>query len=265
MEIGIFSWFGFPMPPIECAKLLRQSGYRSVMLWWADDHADVNGPKERHPDLYRAEGLRVVNMHTPFADSNSLWTDTLKGQAVEDTLSACLEDCACYDIPTAVVHLTEGRNPPEANAIGLQRVARLTEKAERLGVTIALENLRYPRYLAYVFEAVASDKLQFCYDSGHENCRCPELDLLARYGDKLAALHLHDNDGTDDQHLLPFDGTTPWERVAAHIKRLKYRGDLTLEIDRFHGNNPGYTAQAFLEEGMARARRLLRMIEQAGE
>lgn len=263
MEIGIFSWFGFPMPPADCARLLRQTGYRSVMLWWADDHADVNGPKELQPERFRAEGLRIDNMHTPFADSSSLWLDNLRGQTMEDLLSACLDDCGRYGIPTAVVHLTEGRNPPPPSAVGLGRVARLTEKAERLGVTIALENLRYPQYLDHVFAAIASDRLRFCYDSGHENCRCPDRDLLAQYGGKLAALHLHDNDGSDDQHLLPFDGTVPWARVAAHLKRLNYRGDLTLEIDKFHGNNPDYTAQAFLEEGMLRARRLLRMIEQA--
>ncbi len=32
------------------------------------------------------------------------------------------------------------------------------------------------------------------------------------FKDKIFALHLHDNDQTHDQHLLPFDGTMDWEK-----------------------------------------------------
>ena len=260
MDIGIFSWFGFSIPMIERAKLMRETGYKSVMLWWADDHKDTDGPKEKHPETFRSEGLNIVNIHAPSADANQLWTDTLRGQAMEDTLSDCLDDCRKFDIPVAVVHLTEGQNPPAPNDIGLQRMKRLTEKAETFGIDIALENLRYPHHLDFVYERIQSDRLKFCYDSGHENCRSPHIDLLEKYGDKLVALHIHDNDGTDDQHILPFDGTTPWERVAAHLKRLRYPGDLTLEIESL-GNNPACTAREFLEAGINRARRLEKMIE----
>ena len=35
-------------------------------------------------------------------------------------------------------------------------------------------------------------------------------------GDKLIALHLHDNDGISDQHLLPFDGTVNWKNIMEY-------------------------------------------------
>ena len=261
MDIGIFAWFGYTLPMEERVTLIREAGYRSVMLWWGDEHRDVDGPKELQPALFRAHGLRIANVHAPFGEASQLWTDTLRGQAMEDTLVACLRDCSAFDIPVAVVHLTEGQNPPPPNAIGLARMRRLAEKAESLCVDIALENLRYPQYLDYVYERIPCARLKLCYDSGHENCRSPQLDLLAKHGHRLAALHLHDNDGTDDQHILPFDGTTPWDRIAAHLRRLRYPGDLTLEIDSFHGAYPAYTAEAYLAEGMRRAQRLQHMIE----
>jgi sugar phosphate isomerase/epimerase len=59
-------------------------------------------------------------------------------------------------------------------------------------------------YIDNIFKNIKSDRLKFCYDSGHENCFTPGADFLAKYGDKLAALHHHDNDGSSDQHLLPF-------------------------------------------------------------
>ena len=49
--------------------------------------------------------------------------------------------------------------------------------------------------------------------------------------------------------------------TAAHLKRLRYAGDVALEIDKFHGNNPAHTAREFLEDDMRRARRLKKMTE----
>jgi len=261
MDIGIFSWFGFSIPMKERAGLIRETGYQSVMLWWSDEYKDIDGPKESQPEIFRSEDLHIVNMHTPFYDANELWTDTLRGQAMEEVLSACIADCDTFGIPVAVIHLTEGQNPPEPNTVGLERLMRLTERAERFGIDIALENLRYPRHLEFVYSHIQSKHMKFCYDSGHENCRTPHIDFLQKYGDRLAALHLHDNDGTDDQHILPFDGTVPWDRVAAHLRSLRYSADLTLEIDMHYGNHAAYTAREYLAEGMNRAKRLREMIE----
>ena len=71
-DIGIFSWFGFSIPMLERAKLIHETGYKSVMLWWADDHKETDGPKEKHPEICHSEGLGIVNIHTPSADANHL-------------------------------------------------------------------------------------------------------------------------------------------------------------------------------------------------
>lgn len=257
-SIGVHSWFGYQIPMPERAWLIREAGYKSVMLWWGDDHTAVDGPKKTHPQWFRAQGLGIVNIHMPFSDINSLWRDTLDGQQMVDTLAACLADCRIHEIPTAVMHLTSGDAPPEPNALGLERAKYLVDRAECLGVNLALENLRKPRYLEFIFDRIQSARLGFCYDSGHEHCWSPELDLLEKYGDKLMALHLHDNDGTGDQHLLPLEGSVPWARIMAHLTRLQYPGDLTLEIAGQSGPiAPGYTPEAYLAEGMRRAKRLL--------
>jgi hypothetical protein len=84
-------------------------------------------------------------------------------------------------------------------------------------VTIALENIFDHRCLTYVFDRVASPNLGFCYDAGHRNCKEPDIDLLSLFGDKLVALHLHDNDGTGDQHRVPFEGKIDWKEQMSRI------------------------------------------------
>ncbi len=260
MGVGIFSWFGFALPMAERARMIRDAGFQSVMLWWGDDHRSVDGPKEAQPELFRKTGLRVVNVHTPFNGINNLWLDNLEGQSLVETLLSCIDDCGTYEIPAAVVHLSHSETPPAPGELGFLRIERLLERAERKGVDIALENLRQPSYLDHVFQRLRSDRLKFCYDSGHANCWAKGMDLLPMYGDKLVALHLHDNDGTDDQHRLPFDGTVRWPEVIKKIQASAYRGDLTLELNADGPYLTHYTAESYLSEAMARAQKLLALM-----
>ena len=48
--------------------------------------------------------------------------------------------------------------------------------------------------------------------------------------DKIFAVHLHDNDKSDDLHLLPFEGTIDWESVITKLKQCNYQGPVTLEL-----------------------------------
>ena len=47
---------------------------------------------------------------------------------------------------------------------------------------------------------------------------------------RIFAVHLHDNDKSDDQHLLPYDGTVNWNLVVDKLKDCNYNGPITLEL-----------------------------------
>jgi sugar phosphate isomerase/epimerase len=257
MELCIFTWFGFRYPFEEIIKLIKEAGFQSVMTWWGDEPDDSALPKERQPDIVRKAGLHLENTHFAFGEVNSLWEDTPNGQEIFRKYCSYVDDCKTHEIPTAVMHAATGKNPPPYGQLGLDRFKRLVEKAEKCGVNIALENVRNPEYMDYIFANIDSGRLKFCYDCGHENCFTPGVDFLAKYGDKLAALHLHDNDGTGDQHLLPFKGTVNWKRIMTQLKGLKFSGPLAFEIDaQFTDVSKEYTASEYLSEAVNRARKL---------
>jgi sugar phosphate isomerase/epimerase len=132
--------------------------------------------------------------------------------------------------------------------LGLDRIKYLVDLAEKKNVNIALENLKRPEYLQFVFQNIQSGRLGFCYDSGHENCYSKGTDLLSMYGNKLMALHLHDNDGTGDQHRIPGEGTINWDIVVRKIKKTTYRGAVTLEVtNEFSEMYSDISAQEFLK------------------
>ena len=73
-------------------------------------------------------------------------------------------------------------------------------------MTLSLENTWRADYLTHVWEAFPGVKeLGFCFDTSHANLR-DQFYLLEKYGDRLSALHISDNDGSGDQHRPPFDG-----------------------------------------------------------
>ena len=99
------------------------------------------------------------------------------------------------------------------------------------GVRIAIENLSRDNFdaLERVFALYGSDFLGLCYDSGHGNVAGNGLDRLERVKDRLLSVHLHDNDGTGDQHKLAGDGTVDWPRLARLLAASAYRKPLSFE------------------------------------
>ena len=232
MNLSIVDYFGYNLPPQERLRLIKEAGFGGVMLLWADYFdKDYN----LFPEYARNIGLHIENAHAPYLRANDLWEDSIDGQAAFDELVTCIKECAAHGIPTVVMHPenksgTETVELPQDFSIGLDRMTRLVDTAERLEISIAVENMSRLEYLDVIFKDIQSDNLGFCFDSGHWNVFTPKVDLLSLYGHKLKAVHLHDNDGIDDLHALPFSGNIDWNDITAKLAKSSYPGTAALEI-----------------------------------
>ena len=232
MNLSIVDWFGYNLAPRDRMRAIKEAGFSGVMLLWAD-YFDKD--YKLFPEYARNAGLNIDNAHAPYQNANFLWEDTIRGKEAYQEIIACLEDCAAYNIPTLIMHPenktgTETVGLPHDFSIGIERIKRIVETAERLNLNIAMENMSRPEYLEHIFKNIKSQRLGFCFDSGHCNVFTPNVDFLALYGDKLMALHLHDNDGSEDWHALPFTGNIKWSDIAAKLKKLSYEGAIALEV-----------------------------------
>jgi L-ribulose-5-phosphate 3-epimerase len=225
MKVGIFSWFSYSLPIEDRLRMIKDAGFDATSLWWGDENRHLQ------PEIARKLGLEIDNIHTPFTHPNDLWLDRLDGEEYLNMLLQCVEDCAQHTIPIAVIHVTGFSQIAEISQIGMDRVKRLVEAAEKKGIGLAFENLAYLQHLDWIFDTIKSDHLGFCYDSGHENCFCPDTDCLGKFGDRLFAVHLDDNFGDSDTHLLPFDGTVDWAKVKEKLSTCRAVPYLTMEVD----------------------------------
>lgn len=228
--LSIFDWFGYQLTMEERYRLIKKAGFSQVMILWGQRLG--RGIDFRlAPEIAREAGLTIENIHAPTAGQQDLWQSGLKGEDVFRCYLQCLQDCREFEIPTLVLHLPADDFPLSKR--GLNRMERLVDRAELLGVNIALENLQNTQNLAAVFGAIDSPNLGFCYDCCHHYNDAPEVDLLGLYGNRLMGLHLHDNGGASRsccvQHRLPFDGDLPWKDIMGQVHGTGYKGATALE------------------------------------
>jgi sugar phosphate isomerase/epimerase len=141
-------------------------------------------------------------------------------------------------------------------------LARFAARAERLGVTIAIENLSpvypgperlsdTPLTLRALAHRIGSPAIRLCLDLGHAHIvaglKHTRLDHLVEPAlDTTVLFHLHDNLGARwdrsapagldplrlDLHLPPGRGTLPWERMAPLLEN--HPAPLLLEVHPPH-------------------------------
>lgn len=98
----------------------------------------------------------------------------------------------------------------------------LNERAKNMGVKIAIENIfeDNPANLRLLMKEMSSDNFGICFDTGH--CNLFSSVTLGKWLDDLMPhiieLHLHDNNGSADQHMPIGDGTFDFRTLFDSLK-----------------------------------------------
>lgn len=129
----------------------------------------------------------------------------------------------------------------------IRMYSRLIPAAKKYGVTICLENMftvfkgkiysslcqepeEVNRYIDTLNEIAGEKVFAFCLDTGHSLLVGKDiLRVIQQIGHRIERLHIHDNDGWDDQHLAPYFGRLDWNRFMLGMKEIGYREPLSFE------------------------------------
>ncbi len=228
----------YPVPMAHMLQQLRDIGFRAVSPVRHAD-CDLGALTETAARL----GLTVQSLHGCHRGIPALWQpDPARSQPLLQELLWGIDDCAAYGIPLLVVHpwsTFDYTFDPEH--LYFRNFDTLVAYAAEKGVQIAFENLEGPEFLCALMARYAScSHIGYCWDAGHEQCYTPAWDMLARFGDRLIMTHLNDNlglthpegllQGTDDLHLLPFDGIANWETLIHRLKQARPQQILNFEL-----------------------------------
>ena len=202
-----------------------------------------------------AEKYGIVNAqaHAPFPS----WVADFEGTSdYNDYLLHVMEitiaGCASIGCKKLVIHpffgTYEHMLSEEAEwELNKERYARLIPAAKRWGVTILLENM-FVRHRGKIYQACCSDFHQaaryvdelnglagekvfgFCLDTGHALlCGLDIRQTMLTLGKRICAFHIHDNNGTSDQHLAPYMGVLDWQRFIEGLRMIGYKDTLSFE------------------------------------
>ncbi len=213
---------------VETINSIKKAGFKNVFVQWYDEDWEIS--QEEQVRLCKENGLNIIFAHLGYRTINQIWEDTLEGESLVEKYQNDIKNCSENGIKMVIMHLTTKRTAPMYNEIGLNRIRRIVEYAKKLNVKIAFENTRIRGYLEYVLGNIKDENVGLCFDVGHYHVHFNDDFNFEFFKDRIFAVHMHDNDKTDDQHLLPFDGTIDWQSAINKLKEANYQGPITLEL-----------------------------------
>lgn len=123
--------------------------------------------------------------------------------------------------------------------LNLDFYRRLIPYYEEYGVKIAIENIGWcitesADGLLDVYNNLDNEAFTICFDAGHAGvCGQDVVDMVKKFGNKIGCTHIHDNNGVDDSHTLPYYGVIDWESVMKALAECGYEGNLNYEAGLF--------------------------------
>jgi len=188
-------------------------------------------------DIFRGSGLTLDSIHGLFGDEyDPSSPDTKVRQFAMDVYRREGELALDIGGPMVVVHpaplvppdqsLTETQHAERESPL-MHSLEDLAKIGEEMGVAFLMENLpgnawqgHDPIRLAEMLRQFDTPALRMCYDVGHANMTGNVAESLAACADVISYLHIHDNNGKTDSHLIPGDGAIDWSSIRSVLSGL---------------------------------------------
>ena len=243
---------------IETIKSIKNAGFKNVFVQWYDENWEHS--QEEQVKLCKELGFNIIFAHLGYQNINSIWEDGNEGDNQVERYKKDIKECHDNGIPMVVMHLTSHKKAPMYGEIGLNRIKKIVQYAKELNMKVAFENTKIKGYLEYVLDNIKDENVGICFDAGHYHVHFDDEFNFKFFKDRIFAVHLHDNDKSDDLHLLPFDGTIDWKDVIKKLKECNYHGPVTLELG-YRYDYLNMPLDDFYKKGYTIGRRLAEMFE----
>lgn len=243
----------------KAVDILSEAGYDAIDFSQFNEeiYASTYG-KEYYTEIRKYaedKGLFFNQSHAPFSSS---FTDEEKTAKRFDEIVTAIKRASYLGVKNIIVHPcqhlkydVEG-NPEKLFEYNMEFYKKLIPYCEEYNIKVALENMwqytgminhstcsRPEEFVRYVDE-LNNDSFVACLDIGHAALVREDIgDFIKILGNKrLRCLHVHDVDGTNDSHTLPYFGSINWDKVMKALAEIDYKGELTFEADSFMDNKP---------------------------
>lgn len=257
--------------------MLAEAGYDALDFSMYDarrednpvSHDDYKERMASFKKIAEDSGICFNQTHAPFPNWKN--GDEAYNLLTYPRLIRAIEATALLGAPVVVMHPGSMPDHEAAMEANIKHFKTLQPYCEEFGVKIAIENVIVPEFNATAQQHITlMDSLDSRYftaliDVGHaeiNNVGAAEF-IRAMGGERLGALHIHDNDKVHDLHNLPFTRSIDFKEITRALAEIDYKGDFTLESGFFIRYFDGHLAKDAYRMMAQVGHRLIQMIEDA--
>ena len=225
------------MIPCVSTLFVHESPFSKIIEWlkrievkaWEIIDEKPNELDIKKVDSYKkvvSSDLTLINVHGPY---NPLAFGPFSFKRLENTISLAGLLRSSY----VVIHAPKC----EDFEATLKNLEKLSYVASNFGIKLLVENctsnesayLNTLEDFIILFDTTCAKSLGLCLDLGHAYIERNVDDFLSRLYERIANVHLHDNDGLHDLHMPLDSGKIPWRRILESLAKKGYEGFVTLE------------------------------------
>lgn len=232
---------------------IRSFGFRAVDYGMSDTKGFLYTCTEqerttflqKEKTLAETAGIEISQVHGPWRWPCDDATPEARAERFEK-MALSIRMTAALGCKNWVVHpimpfgTDEAGTPdaPKTWALNVEFMRKLLPVAEETEVTICLETMPFrqfsisrPADILRLVEEIDHPLFQICVDTGHIAMfrDLSVADEIRKLGNRIRALHIHDNNGNADQHQLPYWGIINWAEVGEALKEVGFDGTFSLE------------------------------------
>jgi len=171
------------------------------------------------------------SIHAPAADVNIAALSERMREASTLELMSTMEQAIQMEVTMVTIHpglyslIVRGQEKKS-----IERAKRSLRTLDRVtaefGITMAVENMPSFRFMLgrtaqELNELVDGTGMGICFDIGHANTTGQTEKMIETFGDRIVNVHVHDNNGQNDEHLTLGSGTAD---IASAIKKMRGYG-----------------------------------------
>lgn len=272
MEYGL-STRGFAAERLNSHVLDRilASGFHQVEVFASRQHFDYRDPNQVRDvaQWFSDHGLALHAVHAPLY-SGFDWRLT-GGLAISvahlerrlridsmDEIKRVLDVAERLPFRYLVLHLglEEEEYSLEKFDAAFTSIEHLWIFAKERGAKLLLENtpsqLGTPERLQQFLEYTRLDQVGICFDTGHAHLTGDVHQGFQALGDLIASVHLHDNHGEKDEHLLPLEGGIEWGGVVRDLRNAAALGAELPALVELRDHDPEATNLPRLREAIGK-------------
>lgn len=241
----------------ESIRRLKAAGFEHIDLNLASIDSNLNmfsgddWEKKAHELREDAEkiGVKFIQSHAPYNPKRSFKAFSLEEKEhFREVLMRGQKISEICGVPNTVIHPLAKTDATMEDVdahvhYNYEFYDEFLNACDNAGMYACFENLplgygQFATQLLELMKAGNGHNVAVCWDFGHGQLNYPkrtwsdadQTSGILLLKDRIRAVHVHDNLGKDDNHLLPFLGIIEWEKVLPVLREVGFTGDLVFEI-----------------------------------